>query len=397
MAAVGLGPLDQPLLEHQRGHPLGPGDLEPAQQPLAVDVLAEHPEGGGDLALALGGEHPADPGDGGGRQVGVGPHGQHRHLGAAQPVDQPQHRRLGHQPAGQDQPGDVRVGAGEPRGQAADDQVGPVARGDDHVAVADVVEEVGQVHRADDHVADLAPGARLLGPADRPQELGGQGLGDLGHRRGGQLRHLGQDVGRLVAHHLVDPLAQLVDQLGADPVADGGQDGAAAPGERPVGQLHDLQHPLHRPVAAPHHQQHRAAEVVGDVGVEVELQRPRRLAEVAPLDQQQVGGVVQPLVGVQDPLEQLLVAAAVAHRPQVVDHRPERLLVGLREPVAAPDQLDVVVGLLTAGHDRPEVADPAQRGQRLHDPESDRGLATARLDRGQVDVALHGGHPTLSG
>ena len=61
VAAVGLGPLDQPLLEHQRGHPLGPGDLEPAQQPPAVDVVAEHPEGGGDLALALGGEHPPTP------------------------------------------------------------------------------------------------------------------------------------------------------------------------------------------------------------------------------------------------------------------------------------------------------------------------------------------------
>jgi hypothetical protein len=48
-----------------------------------------------------------------------------------------------------------------------------------------------------------------------------------------------------------------------------------------------------------------------------------------PLDQQEVGGVVQPLVGVQDPLEQLLVAAAVAHGPQVVDHRPVGLLVGL--------------------------------------------------------------------
>jgi hypothetical protein len=397
VAAVGLGPLDQPLLEHQRGDPLGAGDLDPAQQPLAVDVLAEHPEGGGDLALALGGEHPPHPGHGGGRPVGVGPGGQHGHLGAAQAVDQPEHRRLGDQPPGQDQPGDVRVGAGEPGGQAADDQVGPVAGGDDHVAVADVVEEVGQVHGPDDHMADLAPGARLLGPAHRPQELGGQRVGDLGHGGRGQLRHLGQDVGRLVAHHLLDPVAQLVDQLRADPVADGGQDGAAAPGERPVGQLHDLQHPGHRPVAAPHHQQHRAAEVVGHIGVEVELEGPRRLAEVAPLDQQEVGGVVEPPVGLQDPLEQLLVLAAVAHRPQVVDHRPERLLVGLGEPVAAPDQLDVVVGLLAPGHDRPEVPDAAQGGQRLHHPEGDRGLAAARLDRGQVDVALHGGQPTPSG
>ena len=197
VAAVGLGPLDQPLLEHQRGDPLGPGDLQAAQQPLAVDVGAEHPEGGGDLALALGGEHPPDPGDGGRRPVGVGPGGQHRHLRAAEPVDQPQHRRLGDQPAGQDQPGDVRVGAGEPGGQAAHDQVGPVAGGDDHVVVADVLQEVGQAHGADDHVADLAAGARLLGPADRPQELGGQGVGDLGHGGGGQLRDLGHDVGRL--------------------------------------------------------------------------------------------------------------------------------------------------------------------------------------------------------
>jgi hypothetical protein len=259
-----------------------------------------------------------------------------------------------------------------------------------------VVEEMGQVHGPDDHVTDLAPGARLLGPPHRPQELGVQRPGDLGHGGRGQLRDLGQHIGRLVADHLMHPLAELVHQLGADPVADGGQDGAAPPGHGPVGQLHDLEHPLHRPVAAPYHQQHRAAEVVGHVGVEVELQRPRRLAEVAPLDQQQVGGVVEPLVGVEDALEQLLVAAPVAHRPQVVDHRPERLLVGLGEAVTVPDQLDVVVGLVLGGDDRPEVPDATQRGQRLHDPERDRRLATARLDRGQVDIALHGGHPTLS-
>src|SRR4029453_12218793 len=61
------------------------------------------------------------------------------------------------------------------------------------------------------------------------------------------------------------------------------------------------------------------------------------------------------------------------------------------------DQLDVVVRLVFPGHDRPEVPDPADRGQRLHDSEGDRGLAAARLDRGQVDVALHGRHPTSSG
>jgi hypothetical protein len=155
-----------------------------------------------------------------------------------------------------------------------------------------------------------------------------------------------------------------------------------------VGQRGRGQDLLDRAAVAVDDQQHQAAHVVGQLGVEVQLQCPRGAREVATLDQDQVGLGVQAPERLQDALEQLVVLAAVGEGAQVVHGDRVRLLVRLGQAVPAADQLDVGIGLGGRGDHRAEVADPAElAGQRVDQAERDHRLAAARLDGGQVDVA----------
>jgi hypothetical protein len=52
------GALEQAVLEHERRHDLGPGDVEQVEQRMAVDVLLEEREGGVALALRLAARRP---------------------------------------------------------------------------------------------------------------------------------------------------------------------------------------------------------------------------------------------------------------------------------------------------------------------------------------------------
>ena len=102
--AVGAGPLQQCLLEHQRRGPGRAGHLQPFAQQVVVDVVLELADRGGDLPLAGRADRAAHAAHRGHRLVGVGADREHRHPGVPEPGNQPAHRGVD-DAAGEHQPG----------------------------------------------------------------------------------------------------------------------------------------------------------------------------------------------------------------------------------------------------------------------------------------------------
>ena len=185
-------------------------------------------------------------------------------------VDQPADRRVGVDPAGEQQAGQPREGPRPVRQDGADDDVGTIARRDHQDVLAQVVQHAGQRHRADRQREHL-PLQPLLGPLQQP---GTGGLDQLAEGRRGQQRLLGYHPGhgcriggvpaghrlqRRVDLRLVDPVHHDPDHLGVLLVQ-------RALGDR--GGVHRLGRGA---PAAGDHQQHRGAELHRDPGVERQL------------------------------------------------------------------------------------------------------------------------------
>ena len=130
--------------------------------------------------------------------------------------------------------------------------------------------------------------------------------------------------------------------------------------------------------------EHRRAELVREVGVQAEREPCGDTAEVGALDEHEVASLRELPVRVQDALAQLLVVVdrvgfGLRERVQVV--------VVVCELVAAPDELELRVGVVRR-HDRPEEAEPVDpRRQQLHEPERDERLAAPRLHPGDVEAS----------
>ena len=151
VAAVGAGPVDQVVLEHQRGDPAGPGDVEPAGQLGGVHVRLEGAERGVHLARVVGAEPALDPAGRRDRVVAVGL----SPTSIASPVLSRSMTRTarwsGSSPRVSTSPASVTLPGGV-RGARRDQQVGPVARGDHQGAVGQVVQHGRHVCRADHEV-----------------------------------------------------------------------------------------------------------------------------------------------------------------------------------------------------------------------------------------------------
>ena len=139
--ALGAGPLDELVLEHHRRHGRGAGHLDPGLELGLVDVLLEQAQRVGDLEGVVRGDLGVQPGDRGRGLEGVQVGDQDRQGLVLDPLGEPQDRRVGRQPAGQQQPGDGRDGVGLPRREGGHLHVGAVAGGDDQGAVAQAVHQ----------------------------------------------------------------------------------------------------------------------------------------------------------------------------------------------------------------------------------------------------------------
>ena len=187
---VRAGPVDQVVLEHQRGDPGGPGDRQPPGQLGGVHGGLEGAQRGLHLARVRRARSALDPAGRGHRVVAVALHREHGQAGA-EPFDQAHHPWVGLFAEGQHQPGHRDL-AGDVRRRGGHQQVGPVARGDHQGAVGQMVEQGRHVRRAH-HVVEHVPVQR--GPV-AGQQGGAERRRHLGHRRRRHGRHLGNRVRR---------------------------------------------------------------------------------------------------------------------------------------------------------------------------------------------------------
>ncbi len=385
--AVGPGALEQLVLEHQRGDALGARHLDTRFQDAGVDVLLEHRQRGLDLALVAGPHDRRDRGDPPGGGPGVGVDREDRQVDVRQTVEEALEVGVEGEPAGEHQRGDVVEGAGRAGQQRARDDVGPVTRGDREHPFVEVVEDVGQAHGRDLDVGDLA-----VEVADRAGQLVGiQRVHDLAHRRLGQHRHRRQRPHRFRDPGRLDGGPDVVEDRGGDLVDDDRRDRAALGHQRLPGEVEGVEHLVGQTVGPADHGQDRGTEVVGDLRVDVELDRGGGAGVLRAVVEHEGVAVLQALGGVQDALEDLLAPALGEPLGDLVRAEDRHLARGEIEVVAAPDQLDALVGLLAGRDDGAQVADLAQPpGQQLHQPERDQRAACPRLQGREVETVGHG-------
>ncbi len=132
-----------------------------------------------------------------------------------------------------------------------------------------MVQEVRQAHRRDQGRGDLA--LEILGLA--PQVPTAQGVGDLPHGRAPEDRLLGDDEDGLhVGQARRQVGADRLDVVGRHPVDHRHAQRAALSQERLPSEAHGRDD-LRRVLTGPVHDGHqRGTEVVGDLGVEIELE-----------------------------------------------------------------------------------------------------------------------------
>ena len=187
VAPVADGPVDELVLEHQRGDRARARDLEPVEQQLTVDALLEQRERGGHLAGRLLLEPAAHRRQRLRRVAGVELRGDDRH-GGVEPVDQPRHLLGQVEAAVEHDPRHLREVRRHLGGEHAEHHLGTVAGRDDDRAVEQPVEHVRQRHRGDHDAGGLLRQQRLL-TADQRAVAGGH---QVGHRRRAQQRLVGQ-------------------------------------------------------------------------------------------------------------------------------------------------------------------------------------------------------------
>ena len=371
-AAGRAGPVDQVVLEHQRGDPRRAGHLEAVGQPRGVHMGLERAERGLHLAWAGRAGPALDPGRRRHRVVAVGLDREHREP-AVEPVDQPHHPLVGslaegeHQAGHRDQPAGVRAGR-------RDEQVGPVAGGDHQAAVGQVVEERGHVCAADDQVEHVAvEGAGVAGQHGRAQ-----GRRDLADRRGGDGGHLGD--------HVRGDRQRWRNDVDRRPVGDHGEHGGAQVGQAVVRGAHRGRRVVGPPVD---HGDGHAVELGRQPGVEAELAGVVVVLQVAadhhhgrhlPLDRP---------VALDDLGDQLFPASGRDQGGRLGVRRAVQVTGRQRDRVAPAQQVQDRI-LPGHRHQRAERPDPADLPrQQLGQAECHRRLAATFAKTRDIDTAPH--------
>ncbi len=262
MPAVGAGPLDQVVLEHQRGDPGRPGAGDPAGQIGQVHVILEGAQRHLDLAR-VGVRTRLDP-----------PRAYHcgeavlldrqQWQGGTGALDQVEYPRIRPQPEGQHHAGE-RDGTGGMRGGRGHDQVGPVARRDEQAPVHQMVQDGRYLRRADDE-AEHVPGQRLGGTQ---QPVGVQFGDHFGDRGGGQAGYLGDGVQR--DGQAGQRRQQGLAQVRGDPVGHHGEHLGPGAGQRVIPAAYRV-HQLGQLAPVPvHHADDQAAHLGGQPGTQRHL------------------------------------------------------------------------------------------------------------------------------
>ena len=368
MLAVLLGLLDEAVLEHLR-RDLGrlPG-VEALAQLVRGHVLLEHAQGRGDLLLVARLDLAVHVVEAPGRLEGGLLAEQHGHGHAGPALDEPVHGLAGADAARQQDAGDVRVGRRLPGGQAADDDVRAVAGGDHEASAFDVVQEIFDLHGGHDDVVDLR--AEVLAAVE---DFGPDPLHDVGHGGLAEDGHLGDDVQERLGlvQGLLQGDAQSLAVGHVRAVDDDAQDVHGLVGEGLHGQLGGADDLVLGLLAGVGHDQERAAEVGGDVGVDVELEGGAGALEVRALKQDEVALALQLLVLVDDLFDQDGVLPCVDQLLGLTHGQGVGLVVLQAQVELGKDQVDVVI--LAVRHvvdDGSEEADPADVTQEhLHDAE----------------------------
>ena len=376
-AAPGAGPVDQVVLEHQRGDSLRAADPQPAGQVVGVHAALERAERGLDLARVGGAGAALDPAGRGHRVVAVARYRQHWEPGV-HPLDQAHRARVGLLAEREDQPGQRHL-PGHVCGAGRHQQVRAVARGDHQRPVGEVVQQRRHVRRAHHVVEHVAVERGLVtgehGAAQRRRHLGhrrrrhGRHLRDgvRGNRQLGQRHRLRHAVGQRRDHCRAEVHQIVV--------------GAAQRRRDRVGLLPE-------PV---HHRHHDAAELGRQPGVEGQFTGAGAVAvgEIAADHHYRRAAALDLPVAGDDPGDQLLPAAVRDERARLGVRGAVQLVDRQVHPVALGEQGQDGVGAVT-GDERPERAYPFHLpGQQLGQPERHRRLSAARTNAGQVHAARH--------
>ncbi len=382
MAAVGAGAVDQVVLEHERGDPGGPGDVEDLGELGGVHVRLEDAERGLDLAgCAEPGLDAVGEGDGV-EAVALGD--QHREPGV-EPLDDLDDARVGRLAEGEHQAGQGDR-AGGVRGARGDQQVGPVARGDQQRPVGQVLQDGGDVRGADDIVQHVA--VERAGSAGEDRRV--QRVGDLADRGRRDRRDLGNGpVGNR------QPGRRAIGDGRRNPVGDHRGDRRAEVAQRVVRTPDGGRERLATATGAAHHRDHHTAELGRQAGVEGQLAGQLvadlvgGVEEVAADDHD--GGAL-PLgraVTLDDPADQLLPPAVRDQRRRLGHGDPERVGQGHRPLITLPDRGQQRI-TIHRRHQRPEHRHAGDLpGQQLDDPQGDRALTDTRAQARYIDTPRH--------
>ena len=140
------GPAHEIVLEHERRHAGGAHDGDALLQPLQVNIGFENPKGPGDLPLIFRVDPCIQGVYHGRRHEGVGLDGEDGDRRTSQACEEPLHLRHRFEAAGEDEPGNPRVGGGRIGHEGPDHDVGAVTGHDDQAAFLQMVQKVGQFH-----------------------------------------------------------------------------------------------------------------------------------------------------------------------------------------------------------------------------------------------------------
>ena len=360
--------VEQRVLEHQRGHDGGPGDVDRREQPAALDVLLEQRERAVDLPLRLAGQPPTGA-RGGGRGA------ERAHVRAddrdarVEALDQPRDARCGVEAAVEDDPGEGREALSRLRGEQAQHDVRAVARGDDDRAVVQAVEQVLERHRADEDVDDLTGEQRLVAD-DEPAV---HRVHELPDGRRHQQRVVREGPGRELARR--DRGADLVEVRRRAPVRHDTDHLGVVDRQLADRDLGDLTDRVGGPVVPGHDEQHGRPEVRGDPGVERELRRARDVRVVRADDHDDVALALDLVVPGED-----LGQGGLGVGVNLLVRHADALLVGQVHAVVREQQLEHVVRGVGRPGDRSEHAHPLDgAGQQVDDAEGDGRLPRVAL------------------
>ncbi len=387
-------PLEQVVLEHQRGDHVRAADVESFKQFEAVDTPLEQRERRVVLALRIGSETAARVRDANRRLVRAQVGGDDRER-RSESVDETGDRLRQVESAVQHDAGDRGEGARRVGHEHCEERLEAIARDDDDGAFDQAWKYVDHGHAGDDDPERFACEQLFVARDERPVD----GLEDGAHARSDEIGVFrdGPDH-RLVRYSGAHGGGDLALVVRIRPVHDHGEERRVLHLQFRLGDLCQLAQivcraglrltePLAEPLAdtPAEHEEHRGAQVGRDARVVAELGRAAHVGEVGADHHDGVAARLDGMEPLDDGRERRITIGV-----HVVVGDPDALFVVDRGRHAPEEQFQDVVPLDCRACDRPEDSDPPDRtGQELENAEGDRRFAGVPLCRRDVDGVGH--------